>query len=245
LESSNRANTTTEAAYTSTWSLRGPALDPPHDGKRKAAFETPDFKEDARCTLRQAIDARERHIEMHEFMNSIRDHSGIPATFDGQIPAYAFNPNLQRIAIGERYMMPDKDRVERPALLTSAQVLENERVAYCGVTFDDGRSVICSMPLSHEEIESWRQYPDTFFGVVGQRHTRADTPLELYDFFLESYQHSTKDELLEFLRGAPDFKELSKLDQPRLASLYAERMTNAAGARNARKAAREVPRLIP
>ena len=176
---------------------------------------------------------------MHEFLKSIRDHSGIPSTFDGEMPAYAFNPTLQRITIGERYLMPDKDGVERPAVLTSATVSENEHLVYCGVTFDKGRSVICTMPLSEEELESWRQHPDTFFGVVGQRHTRAETPLALYDFFLETYQHTTKGKLLDFMKGAPDFEALSKLDQPALASLYAERLTSAAWAKRNRGSAAE------
>jgi hypothetical protein len=37
-------------------------------------------------------------------------------------------------------------------------------------------------------MNAWKRHPDTFFGVPSQRFTRADTPLELYDFFHESFK---------------------------------------------------------
>jgi hypothetical protein len=100
-------------------------------------FQIPDFKSGVQAS-REVIDAREKHIEMHELMKSIKDHSEIPSTFDGEIPEYAFNPDAHGILIGERYMVPDEDGVDRPAEVTSATVNEAERVAYCGVTFAGG-----------------------------------------------------------------------------------------------------------
>ena len=130
--------------------------------------------------------------------------------------------------------MPDKDGGQRPALLTTATVAETERVAYCGVTYDDGHSAICTMPLSDDEIAAWRAHPDTFFGIVGQRNTRVDTPLELYDFFFDSYKKTSKERLLEFMSSSPDIERLRNLDQPELAKLYAEGMTSASWRRSKR-----------
>jgi hypothetical protein len=121
------------------------------------------------------IDARETHIEMHELIKSFKDHAEIPTTFDGQMPEYAFGADAHRILIGERYIVPDHDGVERPALVTAATVMEAEWVVYAGVTFDDGRSAICTMPLSNDELAAWRRHPDTFFGIVGQRSTHANS----------------------------------------------------------------------
>ena len=112
--------------------------------------------------------------------------------------------------------------------MTAATVAEAERAAYYGVTFDDGRSVICTMPLSDAELAAWRRYPDTFFGVVGQRSTHANSALEVYDFFHESFRRESRERLLEVMANAPDFEELRNLDQPQLASIHAERMTSAA-----------------
>jgi hypothetical protein len=191
-------------------------------------FQIPDFKGDAMASLREIINAREKHIEMHELIKSIMDHSAVPSTFDGQIPEFAFDPDMRRLLIGDRYLVPDQDGVPKPAEVTAATVNEQEKVAYCGVTFIDGRSGILKVPLSDSEMAAWRRHPDTFFGVVGQRKTHAETPLECYDFFHDAFRRESKERLLELMAGSPDFETLKALTQVELASIYAEHMTNAA-----------------
>lgn len=210
------------------WSLHldAPA---PRCGALAEGYQIADFKGGGYApSLRHAIDAREKHIEMHELMESIRDHSDIPSTFDGDIPEYAFGAAAHRIIIGQRYMVPDEHGVERSAEITTAMVSEAEGVAYCGVTFDDGQAAVCTMPLSAEELAAWRRHPDTFFGNLGQRHTRADSPMKLYDFFHASFKESSKEQLLDAMANAPDYEVLVKLDQSELAGIHAERITNAA-----------------
>lgn len=192
-------------------------------------FQIPDFKGDVMApNLRAAIEARERHIEMHELIRSMKDHSDIPSTFDGDIPEFAFGEVATRLLIGKRYLIQDDDGIERPGLLTTATVIESERTACCGLSFDDGNAGIYKWPLSDTEMAAWRRHPDTFFGEVGQRTTTANGPLELYDFFFNSYQNTPRVRLLELMAGAPDFSELNQLDQPSLASIFAERCVNGA-----------------
>jgi len=187
-------------------------------------FQIPEFKGDAVFpNLRAAIEARERHIEMFELMQSMKDHSEIPSTFDGEIPEFAYGEGTPRLLIGKRYLVKDKDGIEQPGLLTTATVSETDRKAYCGLTLDSGTSAIFSWPLSDAEMDAWRRHPDTFFGNVGQRSTKANDLLELYDFFLNAYKVTPKDRLLEFMAGASDIAELSQLDQASLVSIYAER----------------------
>jgi hypothetical protein len=52
-------------------------------------FQIPDFKFDAGSELRHIIQAREEHIEMHNLLKSLYEHSEIPSTFDGELPVYA------------------------------------------------------------------------------------------------------------------------------------------------------------
>ena len=67
---------------------------------------------------------------MHELLNSIRTHSSIPITFDGENPELAFVDSEQnRLTIGNRYMVPDADGTEVEGVLASAVVMENEKVA--------------------------------------------------------------------------------------------------------------------
>jgi hypothetical protein len=192
-------------------------------------FQIPDFKGGITASsLRHAIEARKAHLEMHALKQSIKDHSGIPSTFDGEIPHYAFHSTVPQIVIGQSYLVKDHDGVDRSAELTTANVAEQQGVAYCGMRFEDGREVMCTVPLSPEELSAWRQHPDTFFGIVGQRHTHANSPLEMYDFWLQAFKQTSRERLLEVMANSPDIEDLAKLDQPQLASIYAERMTIAA-----------------
>jgi hypothetical protein len=188
-------------------------------------FQIPDFKGGGTApSLRHAIEARERHIEMHDLMRSMEDHSSVPSTFDGDLPEYAFGKASTRIRIGERYMVPDAQGIHRPAEVTSAVVMESQRSAFCIVKYDDGSAATCTMPLSDEELDAWRQHPDTFFGVVGQRTKPLNGALEVYDFFHGSCKGSTKEALLEAMKGASDIQYLATLTQPELASIRAERL---------------------
>ena len=128
--------------------------------------------------------------------------------------------------IGQNYLVQDEDGTEHPGKLTTATVIEAEKKAFCGLTLDNGKGIVCTWPLSDLEMAAWRRHPDTFFGEVGQRTTKANNPLELYDFFYKSYCVTPKERLLELMAGAPDFAELAKLDQAKLASIYAERCVN-------------------
>lgn len=187
-------------------------------------FQIPDFKGNVPApSLRAAIDAREKHIEMHELLSSLQDHMDIPVTFDGEIPEYAFGDSQPRLMIGDRYPTKDENGVEQIGTLTSATVVENDKLVWGVLSLDGGTSVITTWPLSDAELEAWRRHPDTFFGKVEQRKHQATTLIELYDFFFNSYIRTPRERLLEMLDGTPDIEELRSKDQPALASIYAER----------------------
>jgi hypothetical protein len=190
-------------------------------------FQLQDFASGPR-TLRQLIDGREAHVEMHALFDSIRDHSQIPATFDGEIPEFAFGDASRRLQIGGRYAVRNAGERLRPATLASAVVDEQKRQAVCAFNFDDGGSVISSFPLSDAEIAAWKKHPDTFFGVVTQPKTTAETPLELYDFFHTSVRDTSKERLLELMKSWPDPAKRAPLTVEEVASIYAEGLAEAA-----------------
>lgn len=68
-------------------------------------FRISTFKSGVTADLRSVIDAREEHIEMHELIKSMKDHAGIPSTFDGEIPEFAFHSDAPRLLVGRRYMV--------------------------------------------------------------------------------------------------------------------------------------------
>lgn len=187
-------------------------------------FQIPDLK--LGCTypsLRAAIDSRDRHVEIYDLIQSMKDHAEIPSTFDGEIPEFVFGDGPARLLIGQKYLVPDPDGNDSPGLLTTATVNESEQKVYCGLSFPSGKAGVYTWPLSDEEMAAWRKHPDTFFGEVGQRTTKTEDPLALYDFIHSSYRQTPKNRLLEFMASASDIDELMTLDQPKLAAIYAER----------------------
>lgn len=186
-------------------------------------FKIPDFKNDAAFpSLRAAVEARERHVEMHSLMKSMQDQSTIPSTFDGDIPEFAFGNGPSRLIVGQYYNVPDADGKEQPGLLASATVAESERLAYCCMTLANKKSVICTIPLTENEVAAWKRYPDTFFGKLEQRRAEPKDALDWYDFFLNTYSKTSKELLLDFLAGSPNLAELKKLDQSALTKVYCE-----------------------
>ena len=72
-------------------------------------FKIPDFKLDsAFLTLRDALQSREKHIDMFDLMQAMKEYDQIPSTFDGEIPEYAFGEISEvRLKIGNEYLVPD------------------------------------------------------------------------------------------------------------------------------------------
>jgi hypothetical protein len=193
-------------------------------------FQIPDFKNDSQFRdLRHALDAREAHADMHRLVASIREHTSVPSTFDGEIPEFAFGKAGRRLLIGQPYLVKDMGGVERFAKLTAATVVEAEQAACCAFAFDTGESVVVNVPLTDSELHAYKQYPDTFFGVLTSAPRALKSPLELYDFFFAVYGQTPKERLLEFMADAPDLDHLKTLSQQELTSIYCERCVHANG----------------
>jgi SEC-C motif len=190
-------------------------------------FRVPAFKHGQATTLHQAIDDRLANPEIEQLVGSMMDHMHIPVTFDGTLPAYAFNPDARQIIIGQRYLVPNAKGEAVPGLVTAACIDEGQKSAMCGVSFEDGTTSIVAMPLTDDELADWRRHPDTFFGEVGQRKHGINTPLEMFDFLMGSFSKSTREKLLELLSAAPDFDRLAGMSQLELARIYCERSAEA------------------
>lgn len=189
-------------------------------------FHIPDFKIDyAAPSLRDAILSRDSHVEMHDLIRSMKMHSGIPSTFDGENPEFAFADAKDRLIIGETYEVPTPEGGTIVGRLESGAVFERERTAVCALLTEGGSSVLFQTPLSDVEMAAWRLHPDTFFGKVSRAH-KSETALDFYDFLLETYSKTPKAKLLEFLANAPDLDSLAKLEQPELASVFCERVAS-------------------
>jgi hypothetical protein len=77
-------------------------------------------------------------------------------------------------------------------------------------------------------VTAYTRHPDTFFGTYSPASRQAKDPLDLYDFFYDSYSKSSRRHLLELTMDYPDIDSLSGRSQEELAVIYCERMADAA-----------------
>lgn len=176
------------------------------------------------ANLREARLAREKHIDMVRLIKSTREQDTIPTTFDGDIPEFAFNKDLQekRLLIGNKYLLSDADGKEIVGILEAATLVETKKLVYGSYLLENGTRAIFTCPISDEEIEAYRKYPDTFFGIPRHQGRKIGDPLELYDFFYNTYSKSSKEKLLEFMSGWSNFSDIQGLNQSELAEIYCE-----------------------
>lgn len=175
-------------------------------------FKIPDLKLDtAFLSLRAALESREKHIDMFNLIEAMKEYDQIPSTFDGEIPEYAFGEiKRPRLTIGNKYLVPDASGKDVPGELVECMVIEQEKTA-CGVyKLDDGRHIIAKCPLSDKEMAAYRKHPDTFFGAYRKVSKQAKDDLDLYDFFYGCYKHTPKEKLLELMKGRPRFRKVEK-----------------------------------
>jgi len=176
-------------------------------------------------TLRDALRARERHIEIYSLMQSIEKHIHIPSTFDGDLPSAAFSDGkIPRMQIGQIYLTPGADGIDVPARLTTATVDKTNKQFI--LAFHDektDRAWITKDPMTEAELEDYTKYPDTFFGSYHPQGRQTKTPMDLFDFMYESYRNTPKEKLLEFMSNAADISQLKELSQQELSEIYCER----------------------
>ena len=187
-------------------------------------YKIPDFRLDSGfLSLREALNARERHIEVFSLMKSLARHREIPSTFDGDSPDLAFSNGPARLRVGQRYAIPDGKGRETVGELTHGVVMESKKAA-CGVyKLPDCQQVMVECPLTDEEMAAYHRHPETFFGVISSSKGEAKDLVELYDFMFSGYKETPKERLLELMKAAPDHERLAALSQKELASVFAKR----------------------
>jgi len=176
--------------------------------------------------LKDVLASEEQHAEIFALIDSMKTHFDIPATFDGEIPEFAFNPDKEHppLRFGERYLVPGPDGVEVDARLTEATVSETEKLVYGVYQGRDGKHFVATSPITGDELAAWKRHPETFFGEVRDVGGHVDNWLELAKFIYQTHQHTSREKLLEWMKEAPDIAELTKFPQKELAIVYCERV---------------------
>ena len=204
-------------------------------------FRLPDFGWRAGFqTMREAVAARERHQEIFALMRSWEENHEIPTTFDGEIPEFAFQQGPPRLLIGRNYNIPDSDGRTVVGTLTHAVVLTKQKLCFGIYQTKEDKNIFATCPLTDTELAAYERYPDTFFGVLQRPQKSVRDALELYDFFYEGHQRTSKDNLLKLLDDAPDIGTLKELSREELLKTYCERLTTGLVSVPARKTQAQV-----
>lgn len=189
-------------------------------------FKIPYMRCDADMTLREALRTREEHADIFALMDSIKTHGcNIPSTFDGEYSEFAYTEAvIKRHLIGESYIVSDGNGHELIGELTDAIVVEREKAIYGVYKLHDGRSIIATSPLTGSELSAYRRHPDTFFGVHKPQSKTLRDPIDYFDFVYNTYRHTPKERILEFMKDFEDIELLRNESQNELAIIYSERI---------------------
>jgi len=176
-------------------------------------------------TFVETIEARDKHREIYDLMIAINTHTKIPSFFDEKFAEERDIPSdVNRLLIGESYLIPSTNGGEEVGTLVEATVMEREKKVFGVYRVSSGEQVMCSIPISDAELKLYQRSPETFFGVVKHVGKQIETPFDAYDFIANSYLKSTKENLLEWMKDWPNNEDFKDLRQPELAKYYCLRM---------------------
>jgi hypothetical protein len=188
-------------------------------------YKIHDFMGSEFPSLREAARARERHWPMFQLFKSLEEHREIPQTFGGELPSEIFVANPSpRLQVGQFYVVPGSDGIEVNAKLMQATVANDK--AYCILNDPaTNESWIGTFDMTPDEMADYNKHPDTYFGVYQQQSRKAETAMEMFDFFVDGYRDTPKERLIELLPDYADQKGLHVMSQKELGELLAERYT--------------------
>jgi hypothetical protein len=177
------------------------------------------------ASLRALSEFQTEHADPLRFAKTFTEMQ-IPSTLDGDLPSRAFAQGQRDapLLIGERYWVAGPDGRQVPAELMSAVLTESTMSVTAVMRPDDGHHIIVTIPITQDELNAYRESPETFFGAY-EPQAKATHPLELYETILSVYRDTPRDRLLEFIGAHPNMDYLRSLPQDELVKIYAEGVT--------------------
>lgn len=181
----------------------------------------PDFAKPVNCRPKEAWKIKQKHIDMEYIKESINTYPKIPNHFEGDLPPIE-EGGRERIRIGGKYEFVDASVA---GVVTSAIVSDTEKQIYVSVRTEDGKGVILAEPMSDHELQVYREFSDTYFGVVQEAPRNITDPFEFYERIVEIHRSYPRENILRLAKDAPDIARLSKLDDLDLVLEYCERIS--------------------
>jgi hypothetical protein len=182
----------------------------------------PDFSKPGYYRLSEIYRRKQKHIDAYEIMEAFGKYPQLPITFDGSLPSSVKGKAYDRIIIGETYFFEGigEQREGVIATVTTATVDEITKTIYVGTSTGH----ILTKAMSDDELNDYRSHPEAFFGRIQDSRKKLNNRYELFEWLLDIYKETPKSQLLEFMKNAPDFSSLQKMNQVDLAIEYCERL---------------------
>ncbi len=185
-------------------------------------------------SIRALAELHEEHSDALKLVKAFSEIM-IPQTLDGELPSAKFGKGIDRILVGEKYLFDGEDGKEFLGEVKQALMMEDRGEIVILVENENGQSVILKKPVSSEEMQIYKESPETFFGKLEKSKVLKD-PVSLYKWFVDAHKDHDIDILLKMAREAPDYEALSKLPKAELVKELAERFTQTMLSRGAQSA---------
>ncbi len=185
-------------------------------------FRIDDFHKPHYNSLSEKYKADQKHKNVYRIAESLQHYPNIPSTFDGSLPCYAFNPELEQIRIGDRLSYKDGDNEKRIGTIISVAALPAQKIITIAVSTGDGHTHLLQTSMLDSEIMDYEKYGNSMFGLAELPRKQIKTAYDFFKFFYKTYQHSTKEKLLEFLYDHPLIEDYKQKSQADLAMIYCE-----------------------
>lgn len=174
------------------------------------SFKIKNLEFNNQLPFRKSFEVREKHKTFFHLFECIKSFSEIPSTFDGTLPELTFSQTKQRYIVGKKVFIKCPDGSTKKGTLKMATVSSDTREIICVMNLEDGKNIIITSNLSNDEFEAYKNNPDNFI-AQSQRQTPLEENdyIELCKFFLNRYQQTPKQKLIELLGKVDHLNELT------------------------------------
>jgi hypothetical protein len=183
----------------------------------------PGFNRPGYYRLAETYRSRQRHIDAYKVAEALAAYPQLPSTFDGRLPSEAFGRGRERITIGQTYFFEDIGEKGLVATVTSACIDEVNKQVIVGT---DGGHLLAER-MTDEQLAEYKAFPEAYFGKIMPVSKKVTTPFELFEFWLESHKHLSREQLLTQLAMHPNIKALRAMSTEDLLVECAEAMVAA------------------
>jgi hypothetical protein len=189
----------------------------------------PDFNRPGHYRLSDWYLQEQKHADALRVAEGLSKILNWPTTFDGSLPSVGLRGERPPVQIGETYRFEGAgpDGGDLVGTVTTATLLEPEKTVVVGVSSADGKSYLLKEPIGDAQLADYQAHPDAYFGAIMRPPTKAKTPQDLFEFFMDVYAELPREKLLSHLQGRVLGAETMPVDQ--LRAVYCEGLVSASG----------------